>query len=107
MTTPTSSTKSTDTKVANGNSSRATDAGKGKDQNAFVSIGLKVVGTTKKAGNRSLDAYEKALDSSLEYHSAIAAVTNVEWVSTIADAQAKLAREISAATTAASRELLK
>ncbi|SEC55680.1 hypothetical protein [Rhodococcus koreensis] len=107
MTTPTSGTKATDTKVSGGNPSRATDSGKGKDQNAFASIGSKVVDTTKKAGNRSLDVYEKALDSSLEYHSAIAAVTNVEWVSTIADAHAKLAREISAATTAAARELLK
>ncbi|MDI9949606.1 hypothetical protein [Rhodococcus sp. IEGM 1305] len=107
MTTPTSSTKATDTKTAGANASRATDAGKGKDHNAFVGIGAKVVDTTKKAGNRSLDAYEKALDSSLEYHTAIAAASNVEWVSTIADAQAKLAREISAATTAAARELLK
>lgn len=45
MTTPTSGNKATDTKVSGGNTSRATDAGKGKDQNAFASIGPKVVDT--------------------------------------------------------------
>ncbi|GAF50325.1 hypothetical protein [Rhodococcus wratislaviensis] len=107
MTTPTSSTKAADSKASGASASRAADAGNDRDQNAFVSIGLKVVDTTKKAGNRSLDAFEKALDSSLECHTAIAAASNVEWVSTIADAQAKLAREIGTTTTAAARQLLK
>ena len=61
----------------------------------------------KKAGVQFLEAYETNLKSFAEYQDKLADSTQVEWVSSIARAQANFTREVSAAYAASARELLK
>jgi len=61
----------------------------------------------KKAGVQFLEAYEANLKSFAEYQDKLADSSQVEWVSSIARAQANFTREISAAYAASARELLK
>jgi hypothetical protein len=61
----------------------------------------------KKAGSAYLDAYEKTVQSIADYQSQAAKQTDVEWVSTLADAQARFTREVGKAYVSAGRELLK
>ncbi|MFE7418460.1 hypothetical protein [Rhodococcus sp. NPDC057529] len=71
------------------------------------SVGSQFVDAAKKAGNLSLDVYEKALDSSLDFHTTLGDATSVEWIGTVTGAQATLVRKVSDAATSAARELLK
>ncbi|RZL79786.1 MAG: hypothetical protein EOP32_18670 [Rhodococcus sp. (in: high G+C Gram-positive bacteria)] len=89
MTTPTPNPKSTNAK---------TDA---------KSVGSQFVDAAKKAGNLSLDTYEKALESSLDFHTNLGDASSFEWIGTVTRAQATLVRDVSAAATSAARELLK
>jgi hypothetical protein len=61
----------------------------------------------KKAGGAYLDAYEKALKSIADYQEQVAKQTDVEWVSTIVDAQARFTRELTKVYVSTGRELLK
>jgi uncharacterized Ntn-hydrolase superfamily protein len=61
----------------------------------------------KKAGGAYLSAYEKALQSIADYQEQVAKQTDVEWVSTIVDAQARFTRELTKVYVGTSRELLK
>ena len=61
----------------------------------------------RKAGGAYLDAYEKALQSIADYQEQVATQTDVEWISTIVDAQAKFTRELTKLYVAAGRELVK
>ena len=61
----------------------------------------------KKAGGAYLDAYEKALQSIADYQEQVAKQTDVEWVSTIVDAQARFTRELTKLYVSTGRELLK
>ena len=61
----------------------------------------------KKAGGAYLDAYEKALQSIVDYQEQVAKQTDVEWVSTIVDAQARFTRELTKLYVSTGRELLK
>ena len=61
----------------------------------------------KKAGVQFLEAYETNLKSFAEYQDKLADSSQVEWVSSIARAQANFTREVSAAYAASARELLK
>jgi hypothetical protein len=66
-----------------------------------------IIGASKKAGGAYLDAYEKALKSIADYQEQVAKQTDVEWVSTIVDAQARFTRELTKVYVGTSRELLK
>jgi hypothetical protein len=66
-----------------------------------------IIGAAKKAGGAYLDAYEKALKSIADYQEQVAKQTDVEWVSTIVDAQARFTRELTKVYVGTSRELLK
>jgi len=67
----------------------------------------RLIESSKAAGLTSLDAYEKALQSIADYQEQVAQQTDVEWVSTIVDAQARFTRELTKLYVSTSRELLK
>ncbi|MFC9557160.1 hypothetical protein ACFTWF_40785 [Rhodococcus sp. NPDC056960] len=71
------------------------------------SVGSQFVDAAKKAGNLSLDVYEKALDSGLDFHTTLGEASSFEWIGTVTGAQATLVRKVSGAATSAARELLK
>jgi hypothetical protein len=62
--------------------------------------------TTKKVGNVTLDTYETTARTFADYTEKIGAVTPIEWVSTLTQAQADLARDLTSAYTKAARTLL-
>ena len=66
-----------------------------------------IIGAAKKAGGAYLDAYEKALKSIADYQEQVAKQSDVEWVSTIVDAQARFTRELTKVYVSTGRELLK
>jgi hypothetical protein len=61
----------------------------------------------KKAGGAYLSAYEQALQSIADYQDQVAKQTDVEWVSTIVDAQARFTRELTKVVVSTGREFLK
>jgi hypothetical protein len=66
-----------------------------------------IVEAAKKAGGAYLQAYEKALESIADYQQNAAKHTDIEWVSTVVDAQARFTRELAKLYVSAGRELLK
>ena len=63
--------------------------------------------SAKAAGNTTLDAYEKSLQSLIEFQERSAGATQLDWVSSIAAAHAKFVQDVSAAYVSAAREMLK
>ncbi len=63
--------------------------------------------SAKQAGTVSLDAYEKALQSLVDFEQKAAGATQLDWVSAVANAHARFISEVSGAYVNASRELLK
>jgi hypothetical protein len=66
-----------------------------------------ILDAAKKAGGAYLQAYEKALESIADYQQNAAKQTDIEWVSTVVDAQARFTRELAKLYVSAGRELLK
>lgn len=62
--------------------------------------------TTKNVGNVTLDTYETTARTFADYTEKIGAVTPIEWVSTLTQAQADLTRDLTSAYTKAARTLL-
>ena len=67
----------------------------------------RILESSKKAGTAYLDAYEKALKSIADYQQSVARQTDVDWVSTVVDAQARFTRELTNLYVNTGRELLK
>ena len=67
----------------------------------------RVLDAGRKAGGAYLDAYEKAAQSIVDYQEQVAKQSDVEWVSTVVEAQAKFTRELAKAYVTTGRELLK
>jgi hypothetical protein len=67
----------------------------------------RIITAGKKAGGAYLDAYEKALQSIADYQEQVAKQSDVEWVSTVVDAQARFTRELAKVYVSTGRELLK
>ncbi len=65
------------------------------------------IDSAKTVGNQSLDAYEHALRSLVEFQERAAGATQLDWVQNMASAQAKFIQEMSAAYVSAAREMLK
>jgi len=61
----------------------------------------------KKAGGAYLSAYEKALQSIADYQEQVARQSDVEWISTIVEAQARFTRELTKVWVSTGRDLLK
>jgi hypothetical protein len=67
----------------------------------------RILDAGKKAGNAYLDAYEKTLQSIADYQETAAKQSDVEWISTVVDAQARFTRELTKVYVSAGRDLLK
>jgi hypothetical protein len=67
----------------------------------------RILDAGKEAGNAYLDAYEKTLKSIADYQETAAKQSDVEWVSTIVDAQARFTRDLTELYVSTGRELLK
>ena len=59
----------------------------------------RILTASKKAGGVYLDVYEKTLHSIADYQEKVGKQSDVEWVSTIANAQADFTRELDRAPT--------
>jgi hypothetical protein len=66
-------------------------------------LGQRAVATSKKTGSVLLDAYEKTVDAVAESYVKAARSSNLEWASTLALAQADVAREVARSYTGAAR----
>ena len=66
----------------------------------------RIVASTKKAGNVTLDTYESASRTIAEYTEKIGDASPIEWVSTFTRAQADFTRDLTSAYTKAARTLL-
>jgi hypothetical protein len=88
-------TKST----ANGNVEAAADR--------IREVNERIIESSKKAGNVYLDLYEKTLNSIADYQERAGEQSQIEWVSTVANAQADFTRELAKAYTSAGRSLIK
>ena len=67
----------------------------------------KVLEAAKQTGTMSLDAYEQAVNSLLDFSQKAADSTKVEWVSALMTSQASVITEVTNAYTKAARDLLK
>jgi hypothetical protein len=73
----------------------------------ITDLNEQIVDAAKKAGGASLDAYERALESIAGYQEQVAKQSDVEWISTVIDAQAKFTRELTKLYVGTGRDLLK
>ena len=62
---------------------------------------------SRKAGNLYLDSYENAVDRAIDLEVKLAGLSKQEWLRTVTEAQAELARELSATYATTVRTLLK
>ena len=67
----------------------------------------KLIQSTKTTGRASLDAYEKALQSLVDFEQKVGQSSELEWVSALASTHAQFIKDVSQAYTQAARELLK
>jgi hypothetical protein len=73
----------------------------------ITDLNEQIVDAAKKAGGASLDAYERTLESISGYAEQAVKQSDVEWISTIIDAQAKFTRELTNLYVGTGRDLLK
>ena len=67
----------------------------------------RIIRASNKGGQVYLDAYERTLKSIADFEERVAGASQVEWITTIANAQANLTRELAEAYTQAGRDALK
>jgi hypothetical protein len=65
------------------------------------------IDAAKTAGNASLDAYEQSLRGLLEFQERAANASQLDWVSSIANAHAKFVQDVSNAYISAAREMMR
>lgn len=70
-------------------------------------VNERIIDSSRKAGSVYLDLYEKTLHSIANYQDKVGEQSQVDWVTTIANAQANYTRELASAYTSAARTLLK
>jgi hypothetical protein len=67
----------------------------------------RILESSRKAGQSYVDAYEKTLNSIADFEDRIGKASQVEWISTLAHAQADFTRNWAEAYTGAARNVLK
>jgi hypothetical protein len=67
----------------------------------------RMIESSKSAGRVALDAYEKALQSMLDFQEKVAGASQLDWVSALASTHAQFVQDVSAAYVKATRETLK
>jgi hypothetical protein len=100
------------TKTANGTRSRSTSSnGNSRTADAGADrirdLNERIIESSKKAGSTYLDIYEKTLNSIADYQEKAGEQSQVDWISTIANAQASFTRDLAGAYSSAARSLLK
>lgn len=65
----------------------------------FKDSGEQLVEAARKAGNLYLDSYEKVVDRAVDFELKIAEMTQQEWLRSLIETQAKLARELTSSYT--------
>jgi len=66
----------------------------------------RLIASSKSAGLVALDAYEKALQSLVDFEEKVASASQLDWVSALATTHAKFITDVSTSYTKAARELL-
>ena len=66
----------------------------------------RIIAGSKAAGLTSIDAYEKALTSLVDFEQKIAGASNLDWVTALAQTHATFVQDVTAVYTKAARELL-
>lgn len=66
----------------------------------------RLIDSSKSAGAVALDAYEKAMQSLVDFESKVASASQVEWVSALVTTHAKFVTDLSTSYTKVARELL-
>lgn len=90
--------------------STATDSGKPPYEAAFEHVkdlNENFLAGARQAGNLYLDSYEKAVDRAVQLEVKLARLTEQEWIRNVIEAQADIARELSASYVTAARSVLK
>jgi hypothetical protein len=102
------------TKTANSTRSRSTNGHAKTNGNSadaatdrIRDLNERIIESSKKAGSTYLDIYEKTLNSIADYQEKVGEQSQVDWVSTIANAQANFTRDLAGAYSSAARSLLK
>jgi len=67
----------------------------------------RLIEASKSAGQITLDAYEKALQSLVDFEEKVGSASQLDWVSAVATTHAKFVQDVSGAYISAARELLK
>jgi hypothetical protein len=67
----------------------------------------RMIESSKSAGRVGLDAYEKALQSMLDFQEKVTGASQLDWVSALAATHAQFISDVSAASINATRETLK
>jgi hypothetical protein len=67
----------------------------------------RLIESSKSAGLVTLDAYEKALQSLVDFEEKVASASQLDWVSALATTHAKFITDLSTSYTKAAREVLK
>jgi len=67
----------------------------------------RMIESSKSAGLQTLDTYENALQSMVDFSEKVGSASQLEWVSALAATQAKFVTDISQSYTRAAREMLK
>ena len=65
------------------------------------------IGPARKAGSLYVDAYEKAVNRAIDLQLNVAGLTRQEWLKSLVEEQADLARDLTESYTTAARSLLK
>jgi hypothetical protein len=66
----------------------------------------RLISSSKSAGLVALDAYEKALQSLVDFEEKVASATQIDWVSALATTHAKFIGDVTSSYTKAARDLL-
>ena len=67
----------------------------------------RIIEASRRGGELYLDVYERTLKSIADLEERVAGASQIEWITTVANAQANFTREIAEAYTQAGRQLLK
>jgi hypothetical protein len=65
----------------------------------------KILESSKKLTGSAVDSYEKAAVGVADFHEKVGGASNIDWIATVASAQAGLTRELTKAYAAATRDL--
>lgn len=96
------------TTSASATATSAADAGKSVEAavHNIRELTDRLVESAKSAGQASLDAYQSALESLLEFEEKAAGASQLDWISNITAAHAKFMQDVSAAYVSAARKTL-